>query len=95
MKNEKIVIFIVKYKNNETIDKKQLMWKNKTMKQILVQNKIESIRFRLIMAASYMTSSNLPLKTVAAMNGFSSFTYVSSAFSAYFGVCPREYRKRW
>ncbi|MBQ4121366.1 MAG: AraC family transcriptional regulator [Clostridia bacterium] len=52
------------------------------------------LRFRLIMAASYMTSSNLPLKTVAAMNGFSSFTYFSSAFSAYFGVCPREYRKR-
>lgn len=51
------------------------------------------LRFRLIMAASYMTSSNLPLKTIAAMNGFSSFTYFSSAFSAYFGVCPREYRK--
>lgn len=52
------------------------------------------LRFRLITAASYMTSSNLPLKTIAAMNGFSSFTYFSSAFSEYFGVCPREYRKR-
>ena len=52
------------------------------------------LRFRLIMAASYMASSKLPLKTVAAMNGFSSFTYFSSAFSEYFGVCPREYRKR-
>lgn len=52
------------------------------------------LRFRLIMAASYMTSSNLPLKTIAAMNGFSSFTYFSAAFSEYFGVCPREYRKK-
>ena len=52
------------------------------------------LRFRLIMAASYMTSSNLPLKTIASLNGFSSFTYFSAAFSDYFGVCPREYRKR-
>lgn len=52
------------------------------------------LRFRLIMAASYMTSSQMPLKTIAAMNGFSSFTYFSAAFSEYFGVCPREYRKR-
>ena len=51
------------------------------------------LHYRLVIAAGYITSTNLPLKTVAAMNGFSSFTYFSAAFSDYFGTSPREYRK--
>ena len=49
--------------------------------------------------AGYIASADtlpkgLSLKEIAYMNGFSSFTYFSSAFSKYFGVSPRQYRNR-
>lgn len=51
------------------------------------------LRYRLIIAAGYISSSDLPLKTIAAMNGFRSFPYFSASFSDYFGLSPREYRR--
>lgn len=52
------------------------------------------LRFRLTVAAGYVASSDLPLKAVAAMNGFRSTNYFSAAFSSYFGLSPRAYRRR-
>ncbi len=57
------------------------------------------MKYRLIIAAGYIASADtlpkgLSLKEIAYMNGFSSFTYFSSAFSKYFGVSPRQYRNR-
>lgn len=57
------------------------------------------MKYRLIIAAGYIASADtlskgLSLKEIAYMNGFSSFTYFSNAFSEYFGVSPREYRNR-
>ncbi len=52
------------------------------------------LRFRLTVAAGYVASSDLPLKAIASLNGFRSLNYFSSAFSAYFGLSPREYRRR-
>lgn len=50
-------------------------------------------RYRLVVAAGYLASGDMPLKEVALLNGFRSPGYFSAAFSAYFGVSPREYRK--
>lgn len=52
------------------------------------------LRFRLTVAAGYVASSDLPLKAIASLNGFRSLNYFSSAFSSYFGLSPREYRRR-
>ncbi|MBQ7364462.1 MAG: helix-turn-helix transcriptional regulator [Clostridia bacterium] len=52
------------------------------------------VRFRLLAAASYLVSSDMPLKEVAYLHGFRSTPYFSSTFKAYFGLSPREYRIR-
>lgn len=52
------------------------------------------LRFRLLAAASYVTSSDMPFKEIAYLHGFRSVGYFSSTFKAYFGVSPREYRNR-
>ncbi len=50
------------------------------------------LNYRLIICAGYVSSSDMSLKEIAFMNGFRSFPYFSQAFTAYFGLSPREYR---
>ncbi|MBR2987777.1 MAG: helix-turn-helix transcriptional regulator [Clostridia bacterium] len=50
------------------------------------------LRFRLLAAASYVSSGDLPLKEIAYLHGFRSFGYFSSTFKSYFGLSPRDYR---
>ena len=50
------------------------------------------LNFRLLAAAPYVASTNMPMKEIAYLNGFRSLGYFSSCFKAYFGQSPREYR---
>ena len=50
------------------------------------------LHFRLMAAAPYVASGNMPIKEIAYLHGFRSLGYFSSCFRAYFGISPREYR---
>ncbi len=50
--------------------------------------------YRLNMAARYLRSGDLPLKEIASVCGFTTFSYFSAAFKSRFGVSPSIYRKK-
>lgn len=51
------------------------------------------LHYRLLTAADYLASGDLPMKAVALMCGFPSYAYFSAAFNDYFGISPRDYRR--
>lgn len=50
-------------------------------------------RWRMLTAASYLTSTSLPLGEIAARVGYSSDSAFNKAFKAEFGVPPGEFRR--
>lgn len=51
-------------------------------------------RYRCTVAASYLRTSDLPLRDVAARSGFPTIAHFHAVFRARYGMSPGEYRER-
>jgi len=49
--------------------------------------------YRLNITAGYIALTDIPLKEIAVMNGFQTFSYFSAAFKKRYGCSPIKYRK--
>lgn len=49
--------------------------------------------YRLNITAGYIALTDIPLKEIASMNGFQTFSYFSAAFKKRYGCSPIKYRK--
>ncbi len=52
------------------------------------------MRFRARKVAEHLKISNLPLSEIASLTGFNGVSYMSETFRRFFGMSPREYRKK-
>lgn len=53
------------------------------------------IRYRFEKACEYLRSQEGPMRSVAEYVGYSNYTTFARMFRKYYGVTPKEYRRRY